>query len=358
MKTSSRRSQPKRRHTPAPPPPPPPRLLVAFASLPFGLRGGAYPIRTGGAVKTVHISEMRYHRFLSITSRPELAQTIPEDGEGAEFTTYTWYDHPFVLRVMFGRNVAALGSLNSLATIAEPLSSEVPLDDPTLTERMEAFAQEALEAFNALVALVRQKALLYHVLDLRREDIDISIRDAQGAILREDPLQAQLIRQEEAESEVYDLADRDDAWYDALRAALEEGQTISLADDLLIEAERALKQRFPRQAIVTCHSTVEAAVSSLLTHGMKRQGSSDEEIDDVLSTRSLTAKLDVLLRRYTGFSLKRDQYALWRSFSELNDLRNDIVHRGLMPTDEQAAFAIGITRDLLRWLEIVRSRNR
>lgn len=355
MKKPSRRSPPKRRRPSAPPPS---RLLVAFASLPFGLRGGAYLIRAGGETKTVHISDRRYHRFFSITSRPELAQWIPEDGEGAEFTTYTWYDHPFVLRVMFGHNVAALGSFNSSATIAEPLPPEVPLDDPALTERMEAFAKETLGVFNTLVALVRQKALLYHVLDLRREDIDISIRDANGTILREDPLQAQLIRQEEAESEVFDLADRDDAWYEALHTALQEGETISLADDLLIEAERALKHRFPRQAIVTCHSTVEAAVSSLLTYGMKRQGSSDEEIDDALSTRSLTAKLDVLLRRYTGFSLKRDQYALWRSFGELNDLRNDIVHRGMMPTDEQAAFAISITRDLLRWLDVVRSRNR
>ncbi|MBC7315881.1 MAG: hypothetical protein H5T70_05635, partial [Chloroflexi bacterium] len=219
-------------------------------------------------------------------------------------------------------------------------------------------AKVALEAFNALIDIVRRQALLYHILDLRREDIDISIRDAEGAILREDPLQAQLIRQEEAESEVYNLMEKEDAWYDALRAALQEGEAVSLADDLLIEAERALKQRFPRQAIVTCQSTIEAAVSALLTHGMKRQGSSDEEIDDVLSTRSLTAKLDVLLRRYTGFSLKRDQYALWRSFGELNDLRNDVVHRGLMPSDEQAAFAIGITRDLLRWLAVVRSRNR
>ncbi len=355
MKKSSRRTK---RRAPPPPPAPPPRLLVSFTSLPFGLRGGAYTVRVGADVRTVHVSEQRYHRFLSITSRPELAQWIPEDGEGEEFTTYTWYDHPFILRVMFGRNVAALGSLNSSATVAEPLPPEISLEDPALVGRMETFAKAALGAFNALIAIVRRQARLYHVLDLRREDIDVSIRDAEGAILLEDPLQAQLIRQEEAESEVYNLTQEGDAWYEALRNALQEGETISLADDLLIEAERALKQRFPRQAIVTCHSTVEAAVSALLTYGMKRQGSSDEEIDDVLSTRSLTAKLDVLLRRYTGFSLKRDQYALWRSFGELNDLRNDVVHRGLMPSDEQAALAIGITRDLLRWLEIVRSRNR
>ncbi|MBC7317585.1 MAG: hypothetical protein H5T70_14275, partial [Chloroflexi bacterium] len=169
------------------------------------------------------------------------AQWIPENGEGEEFTTYTWYDHPFILRVMFGRNVAALGSLNSSATMAEPLPPEISLDDPALVERMEAFAKVALEAFNALIDIVRRQALLYHILDLRREDMDISIRDAEGAILREDPLQAQLIRQEEAESEVYNLAGKEDAWYDALRAALQEGETLSLADDLLIEAERALK---------------------------------------------------------------------------------------------------------------------
>lgn len=360
MPTKNRRNRrtPRRTVKAAPSPQPPPPLFVAFASLPFGLQGGAYTVQTYAGPKTVHISELRYNPFLSIYSRPELLQAIPPSGQGEGLTTYTWYDHPFVLRVVFGRNVAALGAINSSATIAEPLPQGVTLDHPDLLQLLESFADEALVAFNSIIAVVRRQARLYHIFDLRRDDIDLSIRNVEGIVLREDPLQAELIHQEEAEVEAFDLSNRQQDWYGELSAALQAPEPVSLADDLLIEAERALKQRFPRQAIATSHSTIEAAASALLTRCMQRRDLPDEEIDEALSGRSLTAKLDVLMRRYTGSSLKNDQLALWRSFNELNNLRNDIVHRGVRPSDEQAIFAIGVAREILGWLHVVGSRNR
>jgi hypothetical protein len=90
---------------------------------------------------------------------------------------------------------------------------------------------------------------------------------------------------------------------------------------------------------------------------MQRRGMRDHAIDHLLSTRSLTSKLEVLLRKNTGFSLKQDNYPLWRAFNDLNDLRNDIVHRGQAPDREAAEFAISVTRDLIHWLDVVRQRN-
>ncbi|MBC7235710.1 MAG: hypothetical protein H5T69_07690 [Chloroflexi bacterium] len=333
--------------------------LVAFASLPFGLRGGVYEIQTFSGVVAVHVSELQFNPFLSISPRPELAQSIPKRGQGEGFTSYTWYDHPFVLRVVFGRHVASLGSINSCATVVEPLPSESILDDEReLDRRRQAFGERALAAFNNLIAAVRRKAKLYHVFDLRRDDIDLTVRREDGTILIEDPLQTQLIREEAEQAETFDLLQYDDAWYQELTEILANEEPVGLAEDLLIEAERALAQRFPRQAIATCHTAIEAAASALLTRGMLRQGYPDDRIDFVLSTRSLTSKLDVLLRQHTGFSLKRDQRDLWRAFNRLNDLRNDIVHRGKEPTTQDAEFALQVGRDLLRWLHLVRRRNR
>ncbi|MBN1402789.1 MAG: hypothetical protein JXA74_18245 [Anaerolineae bacterium] len=333
--------------------------LVAFASLPFGLRGEVYSVQTSKGLVDVHVSELSFTPFISISSRPELAQSLPEGGAGEGFTSYTWYDHPFVLRVVFGRNVAALGSINSCATIVRPLSAELNLASDAALERIRApFAELALEAFNNLIAIVRYKAHLYHISDLRRDDIDITVRSEQGELLRDDPLQDDLLEQEQAQTETFDLLEQDQAWYQELAQALAKEQPLGLADDLLVEAERALTQRFPRQAIATCHTAIEAAASALLTQGMQKRGLADREIDHQLSTRSLTSKLEVLLRRYTGFSLKRDNHALWRAFSELNDLRNDTVHRGEPPVDADAEFAIHVTRDLLAWLDLVRQRNR
>ena len=333
--------------------------LVAFASLPFGLRGGVYEICTSTGTVSVHVSELQFNPFLAISPRPELAQSIPVGGQGEGFTSYTWYDHPFVLRVVFGRNVASLGSINSCATIVEMLpSDDILKDKEALAIQRRDFATRSLVAFNNLISAVRRKAKLYHVFDLRRDDIDLTVRREDGTILREDPLQSRLIREEEAQAETFDLMQYDDAWYEGLDELLANDEPVGLAEDLLIEAERALAQRFPRQAIATCHTAIEAAASALLTRGMLKQGHPDEQIDFVLSTRSLTSKLDVLLRQHTGFSLKRHHRELWRAFNQLNDLRNDIVHRGKEPTNQDAEFAIQVARDLLRWLNMVRQRNK
>ncbi|MFH1086706.1 MAG: hypothetical protein V1772_13205 [Chloroflexota bacterium] len=334
-------------------------VLMAFASLPFELQGGTYQVKTGAGPLEVRVADARFTPFLSITSRPELAQSIPPSGEGQGFTTYTWYDHPFVLRVTFGRNVAALGSINSCATIVRPLPSTLRIEDAAALEAVRGpFAETALEALNALVAVVRHKARLYAIADLRRDDIDLTVRAEDGALLREDPLQADLLRQERAQSETFDLVGQNAAWYQELCHALAQEEPLGLADSLLVEAERALAQRFPRQAIATCHTALEAAASALLTRGMLKRGLPDAEIDHLLSTQSLTSKLEAMLVRYTGFSLKRHNRPLWHAFNQLNDLRNDTVHRGQHPKEEHAAFAIQVTRDVLGWLAMVSQRNR
>ena len=184
---------------------------------------------------------------------------------------------------------------------------------------------------------------------MRRED---------GSILEEDPLQAALTEEEEQQNDRFDLVAQSGDWYRELGEELQNPEPIGLADGLLMEAERALAQRFPRQAITTCHTCVETASSLLLTRGMTRRQIPDREIDHILSTKSLTSKLDGLLRAYAGFSLKHDNHVLWRSFNVLNDMRNDIVHRGKRPTADEAQEAIEITRQLLRWLDWVRSRNK
>ncbi len=333
--------------------------LVAFASLPFGINGGPYQVNTPLGPKTVHVTDLTYTPFLTITSRPGLARALPRMEQVEGLTSYSWYDHPFVLRVVFGPSIASLGSINSSGTIVQPLPPDADWHSPgSIDEQRDAFAMSALAAFNNLIAVVRGKAKLYHIFDLRRDDIDVTVRADDGSVLVEDPLQASLIEKEEALGDQFDLTHEGEQWYDELRVGLLREEPVGLADDLLIETERALAQRFPRQAIATCHTTIEAAVSVLLTHGMQRQGLSDDEIDHILSTRSLTSKLEALLRRYTGFSLKRDNPELWQRFSEINDLRNDIVHRGLRPTDDDAAYAIQVTRNILRWLKMVRGRNR
>ncbi|MGI6376034.1 MAG: hypothetical protein ACOX3S_08495 [Anaerolineae bacterium] len=332
--------------------------LVAFASLPFGIAGGPYQVNTVHGMQTVHVTAQTYTPFLTIASHPAATRVLAAQDQAEGLTSYSWYDHPFVLRVVFGRNIASLGSINSSGTIVLPLEDDCDWHAGAFDALRDTFAAQALAALNNLIAVVRGKAKLYHVFDLRRDDIDVTVRADDGSVLAPDPLQAELIEQEEALGERFDLARESEQWYEELRLGLGLEEPVGLADDLLIEAERALAQRFPRQAIATCHTTIEAAVSVLLTHGMQRQGLSDSEIDHALSTRSLTSKLEALLRRYSGFSLKRDNPELWQRFSEINDLRNDIVHRGLRPTHDDATYAIQVTRSILRWLKMVRGRNR
>jgi hypothetical protein len=333
--------------------------LLAFASLPFALRGGSYAVRTEQGLVDVVVSDPSFSRFLTITSRPELAQSIPEGGEDKGFTSYTWYDHPFVLRVVFGRNVASLGSVSSGATVVQPLPEDIdPRDESALSPIRRRFSEMALAALNSLITLVRRRARLYQIFDLWREDIDVTVRSDGGAVLVEDPLQEELIREERVYNQTFDLMEQDEAWYKELIELLREEEPVSLAQSLLMEAERALMERFPRQAITTCHTAIEAATSSLLSRGMRRRGKSDREIDHLLATKSLPSKLGSLLRRYTGFGLRRDNYPLWEPFDEFNTLRNNVVHRGISPPQEDAEFSIEMTRDLLDWLAMVETRNK
>jgi hypothetical protein len=333
--------------------------LIAFASLPFALRTGEYEVATNSGKVTVHVSGPGYNPFVTVTSRPELAQAIPRTAQGEGWTFYTWYDHPFVLRVAFGRNIAALGSINSCATILQPLPGGVEVERETTTRSLvERFSAQALTALNAMVSVVRREARLYHIADLRRDDIDISIRSDSGRMLRDDPLHEPLSRAEEEMTQRFDLSGESNEWYLEVSAALQEVDPVPLADELLMEAERALVQRFPRQTITTCHTAIETAASALLTRGMARRGLPDGEVDHLLSTKSLSSKLDPLLAKYSGFSLKQDNNVLWKSFNVLNDLRNDVVHRGKRPTVDDAAQAIGIARNVLAWLQKVRLRNR
>ncbi len=332
-------------------------VLVAFASLPFGLREGTYAIETSGGTITAHITEQRYQPFLSVAPPGEQRQLHEADLANDTLTTYTWYDHPFVLQAVFGENVAALGSINSSATIVEPLDEALLAQPQQLDALRDAFVARALEALNNLLAVVRRQGHLYHLFDLRREDIDLTVRSDDGAVLIEDPLQDDLIRAEVAHAKTFDLVSRNDAWYRELERSLRKAQPVDLADELLIEAERALAQRFPRQAIATCHTALEAATSALLTEAMLLRGVADHQVDQMLSTRNLTSKLGPLMGRYCGYDLRKENRRLWQGFGYINDMRNDIVHRGYRPTHQDGEEALRITRNLLRWLRMVRERN-
>ncbi|NLG27322.1 MAG: hypothetical protein GX557_05395 [Chloroflexi bacterium] len=333
--------------------------LVAFASLPFTLRPGQYGVRTARGLTRVQVAANRFDPFLAVAARPELVAQLPGDGQGEGFASYTWYSHPFVLRVLFGRSVAAMGAVNSYATISQQLDAGVSLEDePTLLRRVDAFADAALETLNTLIARVRRSGRIYHVSDLRRDEIHITVRDEAGLVLREDPLQASMTQEEQEQDSGVDLRTRDDGWYHELEASLDRAGSDSLALELVMEAEMALARRFPRQAVTTCYTTVETAASDLLTKGMRRRGVPEPEIDDLLATRNLASKLDSLLVRYTGFSLKRDQRNLWKAFTELMALRNNVVHRGGRVSEAAARTTLQTTYELLDWLATVSSRNK
>lgn len=332
--------------------------LVAFTSLPFGLREGTYQCGSPQGPVPVIITESRFNPFVTMAARSLLARPLPHRGQGEGYVSYTWYDHPFVLRVTFGPGVASLGSINSCATIIQRLPESFTLDTLILpSESHEAFAANCLTVFNNIIAIMRRKARLYHLLDLTRADVQLTIRDDSGAIVVDDPLEGRLAQEEEQPASSLDLLDRDDKWYAELAAAMRENNPINLADDLLIEAERALSERLPRQAVASCHTVLETAVSALLTRGMVNRGLTSEAIDDLLQSRSLAAKLDTLLEMYSGYSLKRHNRGLWKSFVALSDLRNDIVHRGYSPDVAQASTALQSTRDILAWLDFVKTRQ-
>ena len=77
-------------------------LLVAFASLPFGIRERSYTVSAESGPLTVHVSEQQFSPLIAVGTQPSAEDPSALFGDDVITTTYTWYDHPFVLRVMFG----------------------------------------------------------------------------------------------------------------------------------------------------------------------------------------------------------------------------------------------------------------
>ena len=138
--------------------------LVAFASLPFGIAGGPYQVNTVYGMQTVHVTAQTYTPFLTIASHPAATRVLAAQDQAEGLTSYSWYDHPFVLRVVFGRNIASLGSINSSGTIVLPLEADCDWRAGAFDALRDTFAGQALAALNNLIAAVRGKAKLYHVL--------------------------------------------------------------------------------------------------------------------------------------------------------------------------------------------------
>ncbi|NLX42435.1 MAG: hypothetical protein GXY79_03045, partial [Chloroflexi bacterium] len=101
-------------------------LLVAFASLPFGIRERTYTVHGTSGQLTVHVSEQKFSPLIAVSPSGSATDDAPPTDPWS--TTYTWYDHPFVLQVIFGVDHATLGSINSTATVIRRLAEGIALD--------------------------------------------------------------------------------------------------------------------------------------------------------------------------------------------------------------------------------------
>jgi HEPN domain-containing protein len=123
---------------------------------------------------------------------------------------------------------------------------------------------------------------------------------------------------------------------------------------LLADAENLFTLGQYGSAVVMAHSAVDAAVSAFVSRQFKLKGLSEKDIRGFLINNALPAKLDLVLRLLFDFNLK-DDIRLWESFTRMNSLRNDIVHRGDLADDSEVENAIETSRKITELIGQFRS---
>jgi hypothetical protein len=122
--------------------------------------------------------------------------------------------------------------------------------------------------------------------------------------------------------------------------------TVDATDVLFANAEQLFGLGQYSSAVVVAHSALDATVSSFISAQFDLRGVSNRDTEKFLINNGLPDKLDLVLKLLFHYNIKDDS-RLWSSFSKMNSVRNDIVHRGKVVPDKDAEEMMTISRAIV-----------
>jgi len=137
---------------------------------------------------------------------------------------------------------------------------------------------------------------------------------------------------------------------DAVRNGLLDGTEPSVADLVLLDAERALHQGRFREAVLFCWSTIDSVFNrkynDLVDSALVGEWAAGRDFfkDHNFGLRN---KMSAVMHLISHRSLFREPENLWHEMTISYNKRNDIIHRGENATEDDANRALQVARRIL-----------
>lgn len=136
---------------------------------------------------------------------------------------------------------------------------------------------------------------------------------------------------------------------DAFRSALASGVQPQVYRLLALDAEAALDRRDTKLAVIESFLALEVYVGQLYRSRLSNKMST-EEIDTLLTSRynwRLKVRLKELLREHFGNAIPDLDNELWQDWIDAHDIRNDLLHRNIDPSLEDARNVVDLNQAVI-----------
>lgn len=137
-----------------------------------------------------------------------------------------------------------------------------------------------------------------------------------------------------------------------VRSMLSSGAHPMLYETLLLNAKNSLRRGDFSSSVVAVFQSFEIFLENFLINSYKSLGLNDDQIKQKMDLDWETKKrLRQSLKEITNKDLLIENKALWESWCNVYDqIRNEVIHKGLFPTKSMAEKAMSINEDAIKWV--------
>lgn len=130
------------------------------------------------------------------------------------------------------------------------------------------------------------------------------------------------------------------------------GKTPEVHRRVLLDAQSSFDTKDYTLAIVESFQALEIFLENYLVSEFKKRGDTEEQYKRTLKTSWLTKdRLDTVLERLKGHSLKNEQREIWDKWCTRYDkTRNEVLHAGKEPTEEETEETLAVNERVISWV--------
>lgn len=139
---------------------------------------------------------------------------------------------------------------------------------------------------------------------------------------------------------------------DKIRSMLSLGERPMLYETLLLNAKNSFRKGAYSSSVVEVFQSFEIFLENFLIDSYRSLGLNNHQINQKIELNWETKKrLRQSLKEITGKDLLIEDRTLWESWCNVYDqIRNEVIHKGLFPTKSMAEKAMHTNEDVIKWV--------